>query len=197
MKVVQVKCPKCSIPITMKQKDLLFYCDHCGVLHVRDGGVTILDYEIADFRRGVPTENLIYVPFLRMYSHFVIHQARSEGGGLFKLSEWIKGGTGNSGDIFIFVPAVDFDPPIFKQLSIMFTKNPAKYTNRMDFANVPRMPASITMKEAMELADFVVVTMEAEKPGVLQQLDYSLNVVDARVIYLPFISNSEGLTSAL
>ena len=50
--------------------------------------------------------------------------------------------------------------------------------------------------EALEMADFVVVTIEAEKPGVLQNLDYTLTVHDAKLIYLPFMSTQRGLVPA-
>jgi hypothetical protein len=35
--------------------------------------------------------------------------------------------------------------------------------------------------------------MEAEKPGVLQDLDYNLTVRDARIVYLPFFTSASGL----
>jgi hypothetical protein len=118
MKVVQVRCPHCSNPIKMKQKDLLFYCDSCKTMHVRDGGVTVVDYEIGDFGRGAPQGDRVYVPFWRLYCSFTIQNVKIEGGGFYKLSNWLKGGTGTSGDIFIFVPASDFDPATFKRLAI-------------------------------------------------------------------------------
>ena len=50
--------------------------------------------------------------------------------------------------------------------------------------------------EAKEMADFVVVTIEAEKPGVLQSLDYTLTVHDAKLVYMPFVSTQRGLVPA-
>jgi hypothetical protein len=55
----------------------------------------------------------------------------------------------------------------------------------------------ISKQEAAELADFVVVTMEAEQPGVLQKLDYTLTVNDTKLVYLPFVRAAQGLTPAL
>ena len=197
MKVVQVKCPNCNNPINMKQVDMLFFCDNCRTLHVRDGGVHVVDYEIADFGRSASQTNRVYVPFWRMYSSFVIQNTQVAGGSMFKLSNWIRGGQGNSGDLFIFVPAADFDPPTFKNLATAYTANPPRYASRLDFNNVPRLPATMTREVAAKMADFVVVTMEAEKPGVLQQLDYSLKVNDAMIVYLPFLSSAQGLASGL
>jgi hypothetical protein len=197
MKVVQVRCPHCSNPIKMKQKDLLFYCDSCKTMHVRDGGVTVVDYEIGDFGRGAPQGDRVYVPFWRLYCSFTIQNVKIEGGGFYKLSNWLKGGTGTSGDIFIFVPASDFDPATFKRLAIMMTTLPPQYASRTDFNNVPRLPTTMTKEEAIQMAHFVVITMEAEKPGILQDLDYSLQVNDARAVYLPFLTSQQGLVLGL
>jgi len=181
----------------MKQKDLLFYCDSCKTMHVRDGGIAVVDYEIGDFGKGAPQGDRVYIPFWRLYCSFTIQNEKIEGGGIFKLSNWLKGGVGNSGDIFIFVPASDFDPATFKRLAIMITSMPPKYYSRGDFNNVPRLPTTMSREEAMQMAHFVVITMEAEKPGVLQDLDYTLKVNDARAIYLPFLASPQGLVLGL
>jgi hypothetical protein len=192
MKVVQVKCPSCQTPIRMKQKDILYYCDNCRTIHIRDGGITVVDYEIADFRPGAGADR-VYVPFWRLYCNFTIRSSQVEGGTMFRLSNWVKGGQGNSGSLFVFVPAADFDPPTFKRLATTLTASPPRYASRLDFGGVPRLPAAISRPEAFEMADFVVVTLEAEKPGILQSLDYTLTVNDARLVYMPFVSTPQGL----
>ena len=58
------------------------------------------------------------------------------------------------------------------------------------------MPATMSRQDARELADFIVVTMEAEKPGVLQRLDYSLIVNGTKMVYLPFVISQSGLVPA-
>jgi len=196
MKVVQVKCPKCNTPIMQKQRDMLFYCPNCGVMHVRDGGIEVIDYEIADFAKGTQGDR-VFVPFWRLYCNFSISQQSSSGGALYKLSNWIKDTANNAGDLFVWVLAADFDQATFKRYSTMFTAVPPRYASRMEFGNVPRLPAAVRKEEAVKLADFVVVTMEAEKPGILQELQYSLQVKDARIVYLAFVSGSSGLVPSM
>lgn len=196
MKVVQVRCPNCSTPIMSKQRDLLFHCQQCGTMHVRDGGISIVEYEIADFAKGSPMEGRTYVPFWRLYAGFTILRMSSSGGSMYKLANWVKGGKGDSGDIFVFVPAPDFDPPTFKNLATTLTSNWPKYATRLDFGGVPCLPAAVSKEEASKLANFVVITMEAEKPGVLQQLEYTLDVKDARIVYIPFNATPQGLRPA-
>lgn len=195
MRVVQVKCPSCNTPLYSKERDRLFFCDKCNTLHVRDGGVEKLEYEIAEFNQSATGEK-VYMPFWRMYSSFSIASKSVEGGQLFRLASWLKGG-GDSGTLFIYVPATDMDPNSMKQWSTMFTLNPPRYATRLNFGGVRRLPASMSKDDATKLADFVVVTMEAEKPGVMQRLNYTLTVNDAKVVYLPFVYAQGGLAPAL
>jgi hypothetical protein len=194
MQVVQVKCPKCGNPIISKQKDTVFYCTNCGTMHIRNGGVQILDIEIGDFNKNA-TQDRVYVPFWRMYSTVVINNIRTEGGGFHKLASWLRG-EGNSSNMFIWIPASEMEIDRFKGLAVDLTLNLPPYVTRMDFGTVPRLPTVVKQAEAMEMADFVVVTIEAEKPGVLQNLDYTLTVQDAKMIYLPFVSTQRGLVPA-
>ncbi len=79
----------------------------------------------------------------------------------------------------------------------MFTGAAPRYPTRLNFGNVRRLPGVMPKQEAAQLADFVVVTMEAEQPGVLQQLDYSLTVNDTKLVYLPFVLTPQGSQPAL
>ncbi len=196
MRVVQVKCPACNSPIISKQKDRFFHCDKCHVLHVRDGGTRTVDYEIAEFSTSAPQGERVYVPFWRLYCSFVIRSRSVHGAPVFRLASWIKGAD-DSGNLFIYVPAADFDPMAFKRIAMDFTVKSPNYRTRLNFGGVRRMPAVMPSEEASELADFVVVTMEAEKPGVLQRLDYSLTVNGSKVVYLPFVLTSRGMLPAL
>jgi len=195
MNVIQVKCPSCNSPIYMKQKDNLFYCEKCNVMHIRDGGVEKIDFEVGEFNPSAQGEK-VYVPFWRVYASFVIRSKTVEGGMTFKLAQWIKGGT-DSGNMFIYMPASELDAANFKRLAIQLTTSNPRYKTRLNFGGFPRLPTVLSKKEAAEMADFVVVTMEGEQPGVLQTLDYTLTVNDTKMVYLPFIRSGQGLTPAL
>ena len=195
MRVIQVKCPQCNSPIQMKQKDKVFYCTQCNTMHIRDGGIEKLDYEVAEFSPTAQGER-VYMPFWRIYATFVVRSKSVEGGTLFRLSTMLKGGS-DSGSMFIYVPAAELDTANFRRIAVQFTSNSPRYPTRLNFGNVARLPAAISKQEAGELADFVVVTMEAEQPGVLQKLDYDLTVNDTKLVYLPFMRTAQGLMPAL
>jgi hypothetical protein len=194
MNVIQVKCPSCNSPIYMKQKDKLFYCEKCNVMHVRDPGPEKIDFEVGEFNQSAQGEK-VYVPFWRIYASFIIRSKSVEGGTIFRLAQWIKGAN-DSGNIFIYLPASEMDIANFKRLAIQMTTSSPRYKTRLNFGGMPRLPTVMTKKEAAELADFIVVTMEAEQPGVLQRLDYTLTVNDTKMVYIPFIRSAQGLMPA-
>jgi|GEM_PF-418980 endogenous inhibitor of DNA gyrase (YacG/DUF329 family) len=197
MKVTQVKCPKCELPLYMEQQDEFFYCSHCGTIHTREmQRVERIPYEIADFRDSTPADNRIYVPFWRLLTDFRIKSQDVRGGFFGKMGQALKGGD-RGGALYIFVPAAHLETPAFRYWSVNLTINNPRYGTRNDFGGTKRMPAATNREEAIELADFVAVTLEAEKPGTLQYLDYSLTVNEAKVVYLPFVSSPSGLHLAL
>lgn len=195
MNVTQVKCPSCNSPIYMKQKDRVFYCDKCNVMHTRDEGVERIDFEIGEFSPSAQGER-VFMPFWRIYATLQVRSKQVEGGTMFKMASWLKGGS-DSGNLFIYIPATNLDPGNFKQLAMQLTTSNPRYPTRLNFGGINRLPVAITKKEASELADFIIVTIEAEQPGKLQYLDYLLTVNDAKMVYLPFVKTASGVVPAL
>ncbi len=50
----------------------------------------------------------------------------------------------------------------------------------------PRLPALVTLDVAAKLADFIILSNEAEKPGTLQSLQYSFEPREFHLHYFPF-----------
>lgn len=185
-----VKCPSCGRNITDHQIDRAFLCD-CGIMHTRDDeGTREIPFEVAAPPQGdLPPSGTIYVPFWRLDSEVTINYERSEGGFFHKLfgKDW-KGGR-----LIIFVPAVDWEPGTYKQWSTALTEKPPTYQRAPDFGAFERMPVAIEEGEATQLADFLILTFEAEKPGVLQEISYEVKVVQSGLLYLPFDRSQGGL----
>ena len=190
VRVGVVKCPSCGQAITGMALDQAFLCQ-CGVLHMRDEqGKRQVYYEIAAPPRGdIPPSALMYVPFWRMESDVRIHYQRSEGGFFHKLfgKDW------RGGKVALFVPAVDWDPGSYKQWSTALTSSPPAYERAASFGPYQRMPVTVEEGEARQLADFLILTFEAEKPGVLQDISYEVKVERAGLLYLPFDRTGGGL----
>jgi hypothetical protein len=71
------------------------------------------------------------------------------------------------------------DTATFRHWAVALTTSNPRYGVRPDFNNTERLATTVNQEEAIEMADFVAVTLEAEKPGTLQYLDYDLKVQEA------------------
>lgn len=196
MKIVQVKCPNCQQPIYQKTRDEMFLCLNCGTIHYRDEkGAHGVSVEIASANPNAQGQKY-YMPFWRLRCYFNIRSRSVEGGAFHKLATALRGGD-NGGQLFIFVPAADLDTTAFRRLAVTLTSSPPRYAVRQDFNGIERIPTTMGQDEAVEMADFVAVTLEAEKPGTLQYLDYDLKVQEAKLLYLPVVNTQNGLWPAL
>ena len=193
VKVTLVKCPSCGKPI-QGTADRVFICD-CGVAHTRDdAGTKTLRYEVAAPNpQAVAQAEPVYVPIWKINTNVAILRERSEGGFFNKLfgDNW-KGGA-----VTIYVPAVEWDPQSWKHWSQTLTGKPPQYTPQQGFGSRKRMPVVLDAEQAKQLADFIVLTYEAEKPGVLQDIAYEVKVIDSSLLYLPFVQLPSGFTLAL
>lgn len=196
VRVNQVKCPKCGKPSYSKTSDNLFLCD-CGTLHtIENGKSKIVYYEIAAFRQILPGTPL-YIPFWRLGSMVTIHSEHVEGASVFKLREMLTEKTSEKGGfLYIFVPGIEMDPIKYKNWAAYFTCNPPKYDLASKF-EAQRVPCIIDEPSAKKLADFLILSFEAEKPGVLQHIDYDVQIRDVKLIYLPFYWNNADYVPAL
>ncbi|NLI73941.1 MAG: hypothetical protein GX369_04125 [Euryarchaeota archaeon] len=193
MKIQQAKCPKCELTLCMESYDELLYCPTCRAIHTYNPPtIDQISYEIAGFPEDSPKENRIYVPFWRILSEFHITSGDVDGGFFSKMGKELEDG-GRNGSIYIYMPASQIDKDAFRYWTVNLTINNPSYEIMKDFDEVKRIPTIISQEDAIELTDFVVMILEAENPGILQHLEYSLTVNEAKMIYLPFITGSSGL----
>lgn len=184
MKIVPVTCPRCGDQIEGRQQasDLFFICGACGTMHMREPKVDILDHEIAAFGRDASFQRA-YAPFWRARTHVRIFNEQTSG--VFALFSFIGGGR-SEGYVDVWIPATWSDPTTFKVWSTTLTRSPPRYTPAKDFSGVPRLPATVNRELATQLVDFIIITIEAEKPGTLQRLEYDMRVEALNPVFLPF-----------
>ncbi|NOQ53090.1 MAG: hypothetical protein GQ558_00635 [Thermoplasmata archaeon] len=188
--IAAVKCPSCGTAIEGMTGDRVFLCQ-CGVLHTRDDqGTRELHYIIASPRSpSAAPGSIVFIPFWRLDSQVTIHHQRSEGGLLHKIfgKDW------RGGRMYIFVPAMDWDPDTYKHWASTLTKSPPPIHPATSFGPYERWAVTIEEGEAAALADFLILTFEAEKPGVLQDISFEVRVLGSSMIYFPFDRSSSAL----
>lgn len=189
-KVVPIVCPGCNNPMFSKDIDDVFLCTGCGTLHARDGKVTIIEYEVGAFKPGDGEK--LYLPFWKLGVDFNIRHEQVEGGTISKFTGFLKGNS-NAGHIDMMLPAYEADPHLYKDIAERLTFHAPPYTPGRFEAGVRREPLAVTVDMADDMADFMFVTIEADKPGVLQQLDYDLQVVSRKLVYLPYYKKDSSV----
>jgi len=185
MKVAQVKCPRCGKASYSKTKDSLVLCDGCRSIHtISPAGPVVYEYEVAEFAKRADGKK-VHIPFWRLFSRVTIFSENVTGAWVQRLFEGGPDGAMRSGSMFLFVPAIELPPEIWKRWAQDLTTNPPQYRGLEKFEG-ERVPCAISEEDARKLADFLVLTFEAEKPGVLQDIRYELTVEHTKLVYLPF-----------
>ena len=196
VRLVVLKCPKCGHTIEDKTTSMLFWCNDCSTLHTRDEhGIHIMHYEIAPVMKSPGTLTPFYMPFWKILVDVRILGEKNVGAFLHTL---FSGDQKMEGTFYMYMPAVDFpNPNNWKDWAYALTMNPPKFPSRKDFGGLARMCANIDLYDAQKLADFLVLNFEAEKPGTLQSIEYTLQVKDIDIVFIPFIDSGGGSLAPL
>ncbi len=187
-KLVPITCPGCNSPVYGKAIDSVILCPKCGTLQARDGAVSVVEYEAGKFMRAGDGEK-VYLPFWKLGVSYDIKNEKVEGALLQKLT----GGIGGRGNIDMMLPAFELEPLKFKELAKSLTLQSPRYSPGPLEPNVRREPCKVTVDMTGEMADFLFVTIEAEKPGTLQSLDYGLKLNTRKLVYLPYYKKNNEL----
>jgi hypothetical protein len=198
--VLVIDCPACGQPIRKGEPDLVFLCE-CGALHTRhDSDARELKHEVAVARQETGrSQELTLVPFWRLECQVTIRHLASKEGFLSRLARAASGaevGQGG-GATTVWVPAPEWDPASFKQWATWLSTDNPSLEYGGDLGTAKRLAVDIGRDEAVTLADFVILTIEAERPGVLQELDYEVAVNQVVLVYLPFATVNQRLSLAI
>jgi hypothetical protein len=189
-KLVPITCPGCKSPVYGKDVDSVILCSRCGTLQARNGTVSVVEYEAGAFTKASDGEKL-YLPFWKLGVAYDIKTEVVQGGLLGKLAG-TAGKTG-AGGIVLMLPAFDLEPLKFKEIAKTLTLQPPAYTPGPIEPSVRRESCKVTLDMTDEMADFVFVTIEAEKPGTLQNLVYDLKVNAKKLVFLPYFKKGNDL----
>lgn len=188
-KIVHIKCPKCGSPVFTKDVDAVVLCGNCGTMHAA-GTAEVLDYETGQFTRPGDGERL-YLPVWVAAVQYHINDISIQGGGVTNLFG-ILPAQSKDGTLMIYVPASVMEPMQFKDTALEMTGHPPKYAQSRLEPGVHRAPCTVTVDELQHLCEFIFVTGIAEKPGVLQRLDYGLIIGSKKLLYLPYYKKDES-----
>lgn len=182
MRITEVKCPDCGYPIFSRDTDLIVLCDRCGALHNREHPAYVVSYEMGELE-WPGTDGKAYLPFWCLDVAFHITKVENKYDRL-TLYGLLVSGVEKEGRIKMFVPAFTLDPLLFREMAVHLTNHPPAVRPEKLDPKVRRLPCIVKSGTAEKMANFLFITDVADKPGVLQDLDYRLTVISDRLVYL-------------
>ena len=186
-KLEAVKCAKCGSGLMVEINDFITYCTSCGNgFEIVDGVLQQIEVNFANAAIREDGE-LIYKPFWLMDSHIDILERQSSGG-FFK--NLFGGSEKSSGDIKFYIPAFYCSIDSFKNLASSFTsKNPVASPQKY---NAKLTGFSFGKEDAMKLAEFILISFEAEKSDTMKTFKYNINFKSHEILGVPFYKKADG-----
>ncbi|MBS1519324.1 MAG: hypothetical protein JSS91_14670 [Bacteroidetes bacterium] len=183
-----VRCKNCGSGLTVEVNDNIVYCSSCGSGFEQIDG-EMKDIEINFAAAAVRSEGeLIYKPFWLLNTTINITEREASGNFIKNLFGGSNDFTG--GDILFYIPAFYCKIETMKNLSTKFTlKNPVaspqKYNSRLTgFA--------YGKEDAAKLAEFILISLEAEKSDVIKRFKYEIKINSYSILGIPFYDKKNG-----
>lgn len=186
-KLIAVKCKSCDSGLTVEMNDNIVYCSSCG------NGWEIINEELVPVEIGFAKPliqgqgELVYKGFWLVDTYVKIHSRDSSGGWMSSL---FGGANKTEGDVMFYVPAFWMPIESVKQIGVTFTtKNavpsPEKY-------NVKLTGFNFSKEDAKKIAEFIFLSIEAEKSDMVRNISYDMKVKSYRVLGVPFYKQPSG-----
>ncbi|MGB9696144.1 MAG: hypothetical protein ACP5P3_00330 [Ignavibacteria bacterium] len=176
-----IKCANCGSTLNVEVNDEITYCISCGSgFELVDG--KLYPIEVNFISPIKPQEGeLIYKPFWKLETNVNIIE-RDAGGGVKKV---FSGVTSKGGGILNFViPAFDCSIEALKKLSMYYTfQNPTLFPQKF---SVSLKGFSYSRDDARKLAEFTLISFEAEKSDTVRSLKYEIKFLNDSILGIPF-----------
>lgn len=130
-----------------------------------------------------PGRETQYYPFWVLRAEVSI-TSRSATGGFFSS---IFGKEGTGGQVSFYIPGFDAPLEVLKKLSMDLTRGQPTY-EAVEGRGKPLKGCVHSEQFAKGFADFVFLSMEAEKPDKMKSISYSIKFLGAEVLAVPFAS---------
>jgi hypothetical protein len=186
-KIVAVKCNNCGSGLVVEFNDYVTYCTSCGSgYEIVDGDLKPIEINFA--AAAIKGEGeLVYKPFWLIKTNVNIIERTSTGGFLGNI--FGSGSTG-SGDMVFYIPAFMCSLDSMKEIASKFTsKNPVASPQKY---NVKLTGFAYGKDDAKKLAEFILISFEAEKSDTMKTFQYEINFNSFEVLGIPFYQSKDG-----
>ena len=183
-----VKCKKCDSGLMVEVNDNIVYCSSCGSgFEIINGELVSIEINFASAAiRG--EGEMIYKPFWLLKAHINIAERKASGNFLKN----IFGGSNDntSGNIAFYIPAFYCSIESMKNLATQFTiRNPVASPQKY---NTKLIGFAYGKEDAKKLAEFILISMEAEKSDTMKSFNYDMKFDSMEILGIPFYKTGNG-----
>ncbi|MFI5145025.1 MAG: hypothetical protein ACHQJ4_05460 [Ignavibacteria bacterium] len=186
-KLIALKCNSCGSGLTVEVNDYVCYCASCG------NGYEIVDDKLVPMEVNFAHPDLpgqgevIYKPFWLMNINVNILSRDASGG---FISNLFGSSNKTQGDVLFYVPAFWMTIDSVKNIGGTFTmKNPVASPQKY---NVKMTGFTFSKEDARKIAEFIFLSIEAEKSDTIRNIEYEMNVNSIAVLGIPFYKQPNG-----
>jgi hypothetical protein len=186
-KLIALKCPTCDSGLMVEVNDTVCYCSSCGNgYEIKDDQLVPIEVNFAKPLVQGQGE-IIYKPFWTLNSYVKILSRDASGG-------WVSNLFGSKnkpeGDVLFYVPAFWMTIDSVKNIGGAFTtKNPVASPQKY---NVKMTGFNFSKYDARKIAEFIFLSIEAEKSDTIKSISYDIDVKSIQVLGIPFYQQPNG-----
>lgn len=186
-KLEAIKCKNCGSGLVVEINDNVTYCGSCGSgFEIVNGELQPIEINFA--ATAIPgNSEVIYKPFWIIRTDVEILERTAAGGFIKNL---FGGSSATSGSIVFYIPAFYCKLDSLKNLASAFTqKNPVASPQKY---NAKLIGFAYGKEDAKKLAEFLLISFEAEKSDMMKTFRYNLRFNSFEILGIPFYKIGDG-----
>lgn len=169
MKLLALRCPNCTRPVTADNDFMVVACEQChAVLSLSEQeGITRLE----PFYAAPQGEVTAWLPMWRFSGRVVIRRRETQSGGTDKAAAtfWEQ-------PRYFYVPAWDTNSQTWRTIGCELVSQQPQFqaVSRPETAHL--RPALLTAQDAQKISEFIVLDMEVRRSDWLKNLEFDLEL---------------------
>lgn len=188
MKLVACRCPECGQPLRPENEHIIVACENCGAaVHLSDDGLVPIQVGYAAPQPEAQVTEWRPFWIFRGQVHLLRRETQDgRSGELASAQFWGQ-------PRYLYVPAWDLPLKQVREMgSFMVRHQPA-------YQLIPRpgegrlLPIVLSTEDALKVAEFIVLDIEARRKDWLKRIDFRLELKDPVLCALP--ANEKGIVA--
>jgi hypothetical protein len=195
MKLVALRCPECNEALSAENEHIVVTCERCGtVVRIDDQGLSRVPVSYA--RPKSEARTIRWQPFWVFHGRVHIQRRDAKGGGsgmaqVLGLLDLNRSSDDEPLAMWadprdLYVPAWELSPQAAKGMGGNLIRSQPSLETVPQPPDARLTPAILTPDDALKMLEFIVLSIEAQRPDWLENLTFQLEVGEPALWALPF-----------